>query len=385
MTAELARDFRKRRRALLFLSAKLRGDKEVVLAAVADIYMQFQLLLVLVAGAGASIVSRAVPTNFWLLQIGSEAMDNEVKMCAECCASSCAEELEGSLRALSASQSSKVAVEIEPISLPSDGVPVALEATAPQQQEWSSTEFAEEVTSAGPRSFLLPGMTLARVNEFGFEEGGTGCRVWDASVALSIWASRNAELVRGKRILELGSGVGLSGIAAGLVGADVVFSDVGESAPESLALGGGSATDCTTAALLPNLEANVALNLCRCGRYSGGDMSGDSRAVALDWEACLDAAYEPFGLFDVVLGSDLVYEGFAVTALAAAVAAHTAPGGVAYLMSAKTRFDAAGHVLLERLEAVGGEVELEEMTVHNSFGRVELVLATWRRPSAPTA
>ena len=46
---------------------------------------------------------------------------------------------------------------------------------------------------------------------------------------------------------------------------------------------------------------------------------------------------------------------------------------------------AAGHVLLERLEAVGGEVELEEMTVHNSFGRVELVLATWRRPSAPTA
>ena len=80
----------------------------------------------------------------------------------------------------------------------------------------------------------------------------------------------------------------------------------------------------------------------------------------------------------MLIASDVVYTGFDVPALAAAVIAHTRPGGAAHLMSAKSRFDEAGGALLDRLRGAG-TVELEPMTVHNSHGRTELVLATWRK------
>ncbi len=72
------------------------------------------------------------------------------------------------------------------------------------------------------------------------------------------------------------------------------------------------------------------------------------------------------------------YEGFAVEALAGAVVAHTAAGGAAYLMCGRLRFEAARARLLALLEPAGS-IELEDMCVHNSHGRTELVLVSFRR------
>jgi predicted nicotinamide N-methyase len=181
------------------------------------------------------------------------------------------------------------------------------------------------------------------------------------------------DVVRGKRCLELGSGVGLCGITAALMGAsEVVLSDLDEQ-EASLRLAGGAARACSTARLLDNLDANARLN----------GVGKVARTMALDWEDCI----APQQLEDsrrttypIVIGSDLVYEGFAVSALAAAIEAYLAPDGAAYLLSARVRWEAASTPLVAALEAAG-TVHTEPYTVHNSHGRTQCVLATFRKSS----
>ena len=50
----------------------------------------------------------------------------------------------------------------------------------------------------------------------------TGAVCWDASVAMAHLLEEKAELVRGLRCVELGSGMGLQGMAAALAGAQEV-------------------------------------------------------------------------------------------------------------------------------------------------------------------
>ena len=66
-----------------------------------------------------------------------------------------------------------------------------------------------------------------------------GTTVWDASIILAKWMEKNArkgsELSRpklaGRRVLELGAGMGLGGLAAAALGADVELTDVAEVLP----------------------------------------------------------------------------------------------------------------------------------------------------------
>ena len=60
---------------------------------------------------------------------------------------------------------------------------------------------------------------LLEFSELSFGEGGHGHTTWPAGVALAIWLQRNAPFVRGQRVLELGSGVGIAGLSAALAGA----------------------------------------------------------------------------------------------------------------------------------------------------------------------
>jgi hypothetical protein len=58
------------------------------------------------------------------------------------------------------------------------------------------------------------------------EELDTGGDLWGASVGLARWLLQNPESVRGKTVLELGSGLGLLGVAAAKAGASrVVLTD----------------------------------------------------------------------------------------------------------------------------------------------------------------
>ena len=122
------------------------------------------------------------------------------------------------------------------------------------------------------RVFSLPPGAIT-LRELTFGTAGLGYSVWDAGVGMSLWLSQHAEAVRGKRVLELGSGVGIAGIAAALCGgAHVTLSDYGFAAD-----GGGAEADARAELLRSNLEENA--------RRSG--VSERCDAVALDWHASL--------------------------------------------------------------------------------------------------
>ena len=48
------------------------------------------------------------------------------------------------------------------------------------------------------------------------------CRLWPSAVALAQLMLQQPELIRGKRVCEIGSGVGLAGIAAALAGGNTM-------------------------------------------------------------------------------------------------------------------------------------------------------------------
>jgi len=161
----------------------------------------------------------------------------------------------------------------------------------------------------------------------------TGGRIWAGSVLLLRWAASclsgsGLQLGQGPA-LELGSGIGLAGIALAKLGHKVVLSD-------------------REPVLLDSLREHVKLN----------EVQDRCRVLELDWAAVraksrlLRAQH-----FSLVIGADLVYEGREQAQLLAEVLKHALPfGGTALFTNA--RFHRRGPLLLgEVLREAGYEVE----------------------------
>ncbi|KAL7979084.1 hypothetical protein Chor_015108 [Crotalus horridus] len=72
----------------------------------------------------------------------------------------------------------------------------------------------EETTHCYKNYLLPPGDAITlRENVAIVSQGTTGLVTWDAGLYLAEWALENSEVFRSRRILELGSGIGLTGIA----------------------------------------------------------------------------------------------------------------------------------------------------------------------------
>ncbi|KAG1668811.1 hypothetical protein FOA52_004905 [Chlamydomonas sp. UWO 241] len=110
-----------------------------------------------------------------------------------------------------------------------------------------------------------------------------GTTVWDASIVLAKYLEKNMRKgefsrpkLKGKRVLELGAGMGLGGIAFSMLGADVVLTD--------------------TVDVVPLLRRNCEANLGR----------GVARVEELDWYQPEQAAQlKP--PFDYVAAADCIY------------------------------------------------------------------------------
>lgn len=163
-----------------------------------------------------------------------------------------------------------------------------------------------------------------------------GTTVWDASIILAKWMEKNArkgsELSRpklvGKRVLELGAGMGLGGLAAAALGADVELTDVAEVLPllrqnaEALM---GKATLATSDAAWVAGAGSVSVRELDWekretwfGGESGGSGSGresveqGGKARKNEEEAAATAAEKaplpPPPHYDFVLAADCVYK-----------------------------------------------------------------------------
>ena len=120
--------------------------------------------------------------------------------------------------------------------------------------------------------------------------------LWPSAIALARIVLEG-EIPAGRRVLDLGCGLGLAGIAALHRGADVTFFD---------------------------WEAS-AVRLARASAYAGGFSAVST--VAADWRAP-----PPLAPFDLVLGADVLYEARNGPAVAAFLARHVVPGGEAWIV-----------------------------------------------------
>ena len=121
---------------------------------------------------------------------------------------------------------------------------------------------------------------------------GTGTMIWECGIVLAgyLMHSLTAEQLRGKRVLELGAGAGVAGLAASALGAHATLTDLEP--------------------VTRLLRCNVGLN--REALLSAG---GSAEVLPLDWSEAAphgSAVALPEGLahsgFDLVLGADLVFQ-----------------------------------------------------------------------------
>jgi predicted nicotinamide N-methyase len=168
----------------------------------------------------------------------------------------------------------------------------------------------------------------------GSAQAGPACRVWEAGIVLARWLAgapdNGAPQLSQRRVLDLGSGTGIAGLAAASLGAHVTLSDVADAAP----------------LLARNVAANAAA-LAAAG--------GSARVACLDWAAppAELAHAAPWGL---LLAADCVYTAAQVApfcALVARLTSRTRLGGPpeALLLAHKDRDAGVTAALLAALEA----------------------------------
>jgi len=141
--------------------------------------------------------------------------------------------------------------------------------------------------------------------------GTTGLRTWEASLLLSEWLLEQD--LRGKNILELGSGTGLTGILAAKKGANVTVTD-------------GSET------VVTKLRSNFQLN----------NVDGEIRSL---WWGEQDEILER--RWDLVLGADIAYDKDVCSNLAQTYALALRHGGTGILAVTVRNVDTVNAFLRE--------------------------------------
>ena len=223
-----------------------------------------------------------------------------------------------------------------------------------------TTDILEVTTKAEGRTFVLDGSKMLTLYECSFFEGKLGYQVWPAALAGAAWACKNKALFEGKRVLELGSGVGLFGCAVAAVtdASHVTLTDLDAVSDQDFDAPSG------------------LLDAQRRTCIANGFDQVDSQRV--DW-ADSESWLEPV---DVVVCADCVYAPEAIEPLANCIAHHLGEGGILYAFSAERDWSDAKYAraapsdLEDALRAVGLSVETSRSSISTASGVYDVVLHT---------
>jgi predicted nicotinamide N-methyase len=163
--------------------------------------------------------------------------------------------------------------------------------------------------------------------------------LWPSAKALSLYVQTRFDSLSGMRVMELGAGLGVPAIVAGMMGGEVTASDFH---PDNL----------------PYLRANA-------------DLNGIERlsAIQMDWRYP-DASQQ----YDLILGSDLLYEQQQVETLTTCVDRLLRPGGLLLLADPMRK---PLQSAFDRLDADGYKPDL--------IVRDEIAIIEGRKPEKPRA
>jgi len=197
------------------------------------------------------------------------------------------------------------------------------------------------------RAVTLGTFTM-HVCQSGLEEA-LGAQLWRSSFLLSRLMLARPEIVRGRDVLELGSGCGMCGMLAAKLGAKkVVLTDFMDAAIRNLeaSLAANFSTGPTTSPELPRPDDRPRQET---GRAGGGDCvrGGENVLVKfLDWSELPSRDEEQksktqhhgesdlsmtWAQFDCIIASDVIYEEDHAHSLPRSIAHFLAPGGCCFL------------------------------------------------------
>ncbi|KAN0009237.1 hypothetical protein ACTFIU_006512 [Dictyostelium citrinum] len=150
---------------------------------------------------------------------------------------------------------------------------------------------------------------MIEMKQLHFDEVFVGWRVWEAGIGFGKWVLENKQIFQGKEVLELGSGLGVAGFMAGLICKSVLMTDY---------------TPKLVSALKDNLKTNSKIL----------EIKKACTVQALDWVN--DKAPKPFH-YDIVIGSEVIYDEKIVDHLANIIHQSLTPNGVFYSTAATVR------------------------------------------------
>eukprot|EP00967_Tisochrysis_lutea_P156294 scaffold314705_cov33-Tisochrysis_lutea.AAC.1 len=176
---------------------------------------------------------------------------------------------------------------------------------------------------------LRVGSRDLRVSEGAALTIDSGARIWDSGLALSSILGSEPSLT-GKRVLELGSGTGVGGLAAAAAGAQVLLSDL----PDNV----------------PLLGANIRAN----------NIEYAAQAVQLRW-GCEEDEYNVAlnGHFDIICGSDILYAPNTFDDLLSTVVKLSTPRSTQLLLTYPTRY--TEDIFFDEASAYFEEIETFEV------------------------
>ena len=195
------------------------------------------------------------------------------------------------------------------------------------------------------------------------------CSLWPSSIALAENLLKQPKLAVGRRVIDVGCGLGLGGVAAALAGAcAVVLAD-----REVLALRCALLT--SQANGLAPLPLELGVNGGAGGQQvvrsvlepaSGAAGSGTIGALELDWHA---PPAELRGCFDLMTACDVLYEKTAAAPVSALALHLLAPGGTLLLADPPLRTPGNREQFLAALEGKFEAVRTEEQRIFDADGK----------------
>ena len=197
------------------------------------------------------------------------------------------------------------------------------------------------------------------------------CSIWPSSIALAENLLKQPKLAVGKRVIDVGCGLGLGGLAAALAGARAVVLADREVFALRCALLTSEANGLTP---LP-LELGVSGGSGKVVRSvlepaSGAAGTGTIGALEVDWNAPPAAMR---GSFDLVTACDVLYERAAADPVSALALHLLAPGGMLLLADPPLRTPGNREKFIAALKDRFTDVHTEEQRIFDADGKPAVI------------